>query len=712
MAKLPSSTTLIRGAIVAALLVFALLRVIHLEADPPRNLSGSSDVYTDPPQYTYFAKNLVKFGEFNPLEDDRRVFFLKSTVTAVSVAVFAVLGVGLWQSSLVGLLFSFGSLILFGLAVRRIAGTRAALFFILLIGLNFNQLFYGRLPFLEHAMTFFASGAFLLTVTYHKTWSYLTAGALLAIGVFFGKVVGIVFAFPFACLLAYQFLFELREAPAVKRWLSPASFLAGFGLVTVVWLLVSYLPAQSQVGGYIQEQAVDLYGAPEGLQSFDDFVWKMVSFGVKSNLFPRMSLVAMFGCAMVGMVLYHVGKKDSWKNGFGSLNSGHVFLATMIIAFFGSLMIWNYRPLRYELVLILPFCAAAAIVMDRLASEWREPSGDRKTPLLFYLLFWPVAMTAMTQLYSATVRELGGKFAFDPNKWLLAATSLIFTLLVGGLVSAYRAGTIPRLPWIGKIVVVVALAGVVGRGAYDYSVWLQSPTYSIRDNSLDMSMILPRDAIVSGPFGPQFTVENEVGTLIHMFGVAQVDTALFGRFPVTHLLVDEANENRARDDYPFVMGKAKHVVTYYVGKKKVRLYRIAEATGNPANRNYRRSEFEVAVDLYQADSKVEANRLLIEFLKLHPTNMSGLLMMYELAKGAEQYPQAEVLLKKAVEFSPTNYNLNGTLAVFYKERFEETRNPKYKSLALQYFDIAQELAPTVKKLKTQRTELEELDIAP
>ena len=192
----------------------------------------------------------------------------------------------------------------------------------------------------------------------------------------------------------------------------------------------------------------------------------------------------------------------------------------------------------------------------------------------------------------------------------------------------------------------------------DYYEWMAEPTFTLRDNASDMTKILPPDAVLSGPFAPQFTLSNQMGALIHMFGVAQVDSTLFERFPVTHLLVDIANENRARDDYPQIMGGAVRLVTYHVGKKKVRLYRIAERTNNIQTAQYQRSSFELAVDYYNTSEKVKSGQMLSEFLRLHPNNISGNLMLSELAEKAGQYKEAEFLLKKAVEFSPTNYNLN------------------------------------------------------
>jgi len=63
-------------------------------------------------------------------------------------------------------------------------------------------------------------------------------------------------------------------------------------------------------------------------------------------------------------------------------------------------------------------------------------------------------------------------------------------------------------------------------------------------------------------------------------------------------------------------------------------------------------------------------------------------------------------LKKAVEFTPTNYNLNALLASFYKRQFELTGEPADKSEGIKYFQRAMKLAPTVSKIRRTYDELE------
>ena len=687
--------------VIALLAVLVWMRAYKLDADPPTGLSSSTDVYTDPPQYTLFSRLDIETGSFNPYHDNRFVFFLRSSVTAVSWLVFKAFGVSTWSSDLVGLFFSFGSLIFFYLFIRRISDFYTGLILLLLLGLNYNLLFYGKLPFLEHAMTFFGFLSLLLLVWGRGVLTAVVAGASLAAGIFFGKVIGIIFLFTFFCYFGYEYLFGERKR-AITRFLA---FAAGFTMITVFWLLFSYLPMKRQVTSYLGEQAFSLYGAPEGFESFDNFVWKLVSFGDQSKLFERMIYPAIMGAVFLAAFFFYLTRRQSWKSGFGWFTSGHVSLAALIIGFYGALMVWNYRPLRYQLVLIYAFYGAAALVLRRM---FRPHTGlpEARLPVLWAVFIFPLILVPFYKVYGAYIEMVEGEFFYEDHKWLVALASMGLTGLIVWLVSAYRRGKLPLWSGLSKVFAILIILGVVYKGVMDYEYWWERPSFSARDDSRDLALILSPSAVVSGPFGPGLGLETDYGTIIHMFGVSKPDTTLFARLPVTHLLIDEGNEDRANEDYPGMMDSAVHILTYHVGLKKVRLYRIAGHTGNPAAEAYRLSLFEVLQEQYRKDSTHIDRQLAIELVKENPDNMSGYLLLGETANADKYYDLAETMFKKAVEFSPTNYNLNARLGKFYQDWDAEAHDARLKEAGLFYYRQALKFAPSVGSIETAIRELE------
>ncbi len=692
------------------LLIVLGLRLWDLEADPPSDLAVSSSIYTDGPSYTMYARSFVTSGQLNPLGDFRHPFFIESSVTALAIVIFEALGTGLWQSNLVGVFYSFGSMILLFFFLRRTSGRLAAWLFLLMIGLNYNLMFYGCLPFLEHAMQFWASLALVIIAYSHRPWTYLLAGLSLAVGIFYGKIIGLVFLFPFLCFLVYQALHERKGIPK-GRWFGALSFLIGLVSGATVWLVATYLPASTEVTRYVGEHTVGMYGAPEALQSVGDFLWAMVSFGVLSNLFPRMPLMALLATALILIVIYHAVRPDSWRRGFGRIGSSHVFVVASIGAFFGSLMIWNYRPLRYELALIYPVYAAAAMVLGIIWGKWRQVQpGSVAWP--FYPFCFVIILVVSAQVMSGLADFAGMEFAWEVDK---VPTMLIAALLTAGIscvASLFMAGRLRYLRIPGLVLAVMIPTIAVGNNIAKYVEAQHNRTYTLRDNSRDLSVILADDAVLSGPFGPAMALAAERSAVIHMFGALQVDTTLFERLPVTHLLLDKENANKAVGEYPEIMSQARHVCTYHVGPADVSLYRIAGVTGNAIADAYRPSLLEQAIDLRSQGDYVGAADFAERFVADIPDNITANLLLAELAEATGDFVRAEFFVERAARFSPTNQHLQATLGAFYTGRYRAGAGESYRTKAAACVRAALRLASQPGRQDEYRQWLEKLSADP
>ncbi len=701
---LSKKTEFIVLLLILAVIIF--LRLNHLDADPPLKVSISTDVYTDPPQYTMFARNYVQTGDFDPLNDPRRIVFMKSMVTLLSVIVFKIIGTSVWSSNFVGFLYAFGSLFLFYLFIRKIAGVIPGLIFLILAGLNYNLMFYGRLPFLEHSLTFFAFIALVL-ITYSKNnLSWVLAGVSLGVGIFFGKVIGVIFLARFAVCFLYLILSSDNKRKVVTQSLL---FVSGIVFVLIFWYFFTYEPMQSQVSGYYDEQAVSLYGAPEGLKSFDSFIKKMVDFGNDSKLFPRMQTGAILSAIFLGFVFFRFSRKKSWKEKINNSSVEYLFIAVLIIAPYLSLMIWNYRPLRYQLPMIYAIYGAAAIILNMMWRKWKEVE-KKKIPKFFYFLCFPIIVVPVYQIWNGFADRYGWEFYYDYNKHWVAIISVFIVILISLIIRSNILKKITFLPAITKGIAGLILIANIVFGLLSYYSWVDLPTFTIRDNSRDIGMILGEGAVVSGPLAPTLIQENNLGCVIHMFGVSEADPALFRRFPITHLLLDGSNEKRAKADYPDLMEHAKHILTYHVGTHKARLFRIAGISGNKIADNYKLSLLEKAINLYHKDEIGQANLLAGAYIKENQDNLSGYLTVATVAENEELFQLAEEYLKKAIEFSPTNYHLRSKLAEFYKKLYIDTADDKYKGEGLKYFKQAIELAPNASKLKISYKELREMSL--
>jgi tetratricopeptide (TPR) repeat protein len=417
-----------------------------------------------------------------------------------------------------------------------------------------------------------------------------------------------------------------------------------------------------------------------------------------------MKVVALLGVVFLLAMLYHVTRRRSWREGFGAFNAGHVFLAAMIVGAYGALMIWNYRPLRYQLLLIYPFYGAAAVILGSMF-RGRQSQEPIRVSWLWFILAAAVLTVPVYQLWDGLAARLGVPFTYATHKWWTILAAVGLAAAAGVLLRLRPLKESKGMAVAVRLLVVVVLVANAYSGLGMYYWWLERPTFTAEDISRDLGMALGDGAVLSGPYGPLLALENEHAVVIHMFGVAEPDPELFRRFPITHLLLDENNESWARNDYPELMDSAQHLLTYHLGTEPVRLFRIAGYTDNPRANAYRPTVLELAIEAYHEGEIGRGHALAAEYIEQHPENLSGYLAVGEVADAEGQFDLAAHSLAMAVRFSPTSYNLNSRLGQLYKDQYEATGNPDYRRLGMQYFEKAILYAPDILKLKQAYNEL-------
>jgi tetratricopeptide (TPR) repeat protein len=675
------------------LIVLALLiRINHLSADPPVQLSTSQDVYTDPAQYTSYARNLVLYGSFNPLHDYRLIFFLKSITNVAAWLIFSILGVGFWQGNAVGLLFSFPTVVLLYFIVRKVAGNMAALLSLMLITVDYNQIFYGRLSFLENGMNFFGILSFAMLLYGRRLWVIILAGMALAAGTFFGKLLGLIYIFPFVCFAVYEY-FHDYDKNLKKIIFRYGSYAVGYLAVFIFWYFFSYRPMTASVTGYVEEQALSLYGLPEAFISIWFFIYRYMSLGVKSLFFERMTMVSLLCWGMILTILYRIGKKENWRAKLQGINPGIIFLAALAVGAYGSLMIWNYRPLRYQTMLIYPIYGLAGIFLS-LFVQGKIFSKEIKGYKLFPLIFMIFVMIPLYQIIRPLFNLTEASYYTTGEKYLFPVVAVIFTLLVFGIWKLFAAKMNMQSIKFRNGFLAVAILGAVIPNGISYLDWSSNATFTTVANSKDLARILSPEAVVSGPYAADLTQENMLFNLIHMFGVARVDSAFFQRYPITHILVDKSNEESAKENYPDILDKAPLVAHYYVGNRNVNLYRVAGLTGNIVAREYQLSDFEIALNYYLSNRPDTGNIFMKRFILRNPDNLAGNFIAGNMATDIGLASEAEYFYKKAINNSPTDFHLRYKLGEFYIMLYRSSHNADFMEKGRRELELARKLNPT------------------
>lgn len=672
-----------------------LIRANYLSADPPVDLTTSQDVYTDPAQYTSYARNFVLYGSFNPLRDFRLVFFLKSATTLLSLLVFKLAGVGYTQSNFVGLIFSYSTILLLYFAIRKMAGSIAAIFYLILISVDYNQIFYGRLPFLENSMNFFGALAFTIMVLSRKDWPSVLAGIFLASAIFFSKLIGLIYLFPFACFAVYDYFHNYRGA--LRKFIGRYSlFGLGFLSLAIFWYFFSYRPLAQSVSGYVEEQAFDLYGMPMALQSVWVFFHRLLSLGAKSKLFSRMPVVSILAWIMIVTFFFRAGNKGNWKSKLSGINPGVLFFIALVISAYGALMIWNYRPLRYQTILIYPIYALAGVYLSSLI---RSNITQAKQHWSFPIFLFPLLSILIFQVTQPIFDFSDVSFYTSSQPVIFIGATIVITAALL-LLKKYAFGQSYLMPSILKRgFVIFAMALAIIPNVYNYLDWSRRATFSTVADSKDLASILSPEAVVSGPFAADLTQNNNLQNLIHMFGVANVDTAFFRKYPITHLILDKSNEEYAKKNYPKLMEKADLITHYYIGTRKALLYRVAGLTGNMTADQYQKSSFELGVSYYLKQNSDSGNYFMKRFQLRNPNNLTANYVSGIMAFDLKYYKEAEFFLMRAAKYSPTDFHLRYKMGEFYIRMSEVLGKSEYREKGLIELDAARKYNPTSVQLK-------------
>ncbi len=680
--------------------------VLFLSADPP-HVSWSQDVATDPPQYTYFARNQVLWGDWDLFGHNRFPFFSKSFTTVTSFLVFSVFGPGRFQANLVAVILNLLTMVFLFLTLKKVFSKRAAFLSLFFLGINFVFLMYGRNPFLEVSASFLlVLGFYFMVSSFKRSELLIPSGICFAAGIFFGKTMA-AFILPACAVVLLLWTFERFSSSDRKIDFKPIAFFgSGFLAVTLLWILFSYLPAKREVAGYLGEQAFGLYGFPVALESIWGFVSALFTFG--RDLFYRMPVV--FLLSSLGLLLFF-REGDSVRElarRRDDRSKVKFFLVIWFLVCFFLLMVLNYRPLRYQFYLIPPMCALAGFWLDSLFSGFA--SRNRSPKILFWIVFI-VAATFFVNNVMATYHRLSQK---QIQLGSSLGISLALTLLIGALyfwrsvsykkaskAEASSRSTNMKLGQRGLIMLVLILISLVVNGG-QYVSWASSPTYSLNRSSIDLGKILSKEAVLSGPYGPALVWDNGLKNIIHMFGVTKPDPELFHTYPITHLALERGgNKDRAFKDYPQVMNQARIVTTYWLRNIPVDIYRIGEWTGNPKTAGYSLSDFERAKMLIDGGEIDSALVLLEEFVSHTPDNYSAYQALTEIYFGMEEFEKAALSSEKAIEFNPTDFVAHQQLGSVYLGLGNQTRQDSYRQMAIEQWEIALKLFPNNRQLAAQ-----------
>ncbi len=706
---------LVLGIVLLCALAF---RLAWLDADPPAGITRSQDFSTDPFQYNYFAKNSVDVGDSNPYDDPRFSQWEKSSQNFLALAVYSLFGTGRAAGNAVPVIFNLASIILLALALRNFGSPLAAIIFAIFASFDFTMIWFARTPFLEGAQNFWlCASAFFFSLGGKKPWYIALAGFTCAGAAFFGKMIALFMVGVFGLLAIIQF-FDGEDRRVWRK--NILLFAAGFALTTAIWFFYIYLPSRGEFSGYLSEQAFGLYGAPKAFESVGAFFWQLVSVLWDQLYFLKQPLITILAFLAGAGILYQLFTRSDATSVLGKVNPGWLLLLLWFGVGYLSLFPWNYRPLRYQTTVMFPAMALAAAALAAamrylLAAKPTSKKGQEASvnmPLLAGTwAFWLLPLLALVLLAAG---GLPGNSIEDSFK----ATTIPFTLallVVGGLAAfAVRPASAlgPRLALVGAGLAIAVTVFIAAWNLVEFVNWSGNRQYTLVTADRDLGEILGPDAVISGSYATAFTQENRRGCIPHMFGVVRVDKEFFNRFPITHLAIDEGNEQRARQDYPEVMNRAAFVTRYFVRgihegmPMPVRVYRVANPAVNETAGRYQPTDYEIA-QTFAADEQADsAESFLRRFLSQHPDNYSANMYVGDALLQSGEFELAAAAYHAVQKFSPGDPVSALNIGNAFLSLGAGKANAAYFDSALVYLKIAQRAYWRDERLADAITQLE------
>lgn len=545
-----------------AMLAFAL-RALWLDADPPANLTFSISPFTDEGFMVQNARSKLLFGSW--LLDDFFRMAVSALFSLIEFANFWLFGPGFVEARLVSVLFGTGSVVLVFFLLRRERGTLAGFLGSSLLTTNYLFVMQNRLALEESAMLFFVLvSLWFLTARPARAAQFFFAGLAAAVAAFFLKLSGI-FLLPalFAELLRQRFLVHDSPLKALgNRPLWLAALALGVGVL--VWVSFVLVPFGHPAWLMVDQNTIHSQGGkPHGLL---ELVRQVFTLGTSDRLVMRAPAIFLF--AGIGFVSLLAAFSKRLRDAESLEFSLALLLGSAVVLLSST----NYRPLRYQMTLLVPATLWAALVMERLVARGFERVSWSWRSALAVLPVTLIGSYALLHGLYSWIRSPGT----PPSYGALLPQAVAFSALCLGVGTwLVRSG---RAPWnisLGRVRGFVVAALLLG-GAFDvvqYGRWALDRRYDLITLSRALRA-LPRGSVIAGPWASSATLETSHRAL-PMQEYLHADRPL-ERFPVTHVVIFEGawEERYFRKTYPEVVAPSQLVASYPVAGKRLFLFAV------------------------------------------------------------------------------------------------------------------------------------------
>ncbi|MCJ7498084.1 MAG: glycosyltransferase family 39 protein, partial [candidate division Zixibacteria bacterium] len=334
----------------------AFLRLNHLTADPPFNLSYSLGPFTDEGAIAISARNKLFWGAWKM--DDFFRMSISSLLSFIYFIIFKIAGTGFVQIRIVPIVASLGTIFLVFSILKKENNIKAAIFSSLFLAFSYFYVMHNRLALEETGLIFFlVLSIYFLLKGKDKKIFFLFSGLSLSVGIFFIKVSGIFFV-PVIILEILRWGF-LRDKPRMKK-IGEALlyFLTGLFAGALIWFLLIVLPYKSTVINYILFHT--LRSEAGKAQNLGELIKNLNSLGTSSKFFAQMFLLFISSFIYIIYWLRNIKEKIRLKSSLEFISVLWIIIGMLFLAY------PNYQPIRYRLVLVPSMGILAGFLISKI----------------------------------------------------------------------------------------------------------------------------------------------------------------------------------------------------------------------------------------------------------------------------------------------------------------------------------------------------------
>ena len=565
--------------------LFIILRLAYLNADPPEQLNWAWGEWVDAGSYSYNARNKALFGTWEL--DDWNLMWVSPIPHWITYFIFTLLGVGFWQNNMVPALFSIGTVFVFYHLLRIAYSTVIAYAGTILIGFNYLMITYARVGNRVSEMIFFlVLSAYFWQKGFSKLFYFYLAG-IVSMCAFFSKGSMIVFfiAMFLASMVSPIIHFGWKQW---KKWVYPSLlYLLGILTLVIFWYLVLVLPHTRIYDIFIGKDIK--FRTPF---SWDKLLGNIWQTPIAHYFFMYIPIIFIFSLLFILKISYHIVERIKKINpdeaGCANPNSLEVLALLWYLGDFFFNTIINYRPLRFFVSSVPPLIILFIALLSYL---WRFRSLKIPKIGIFYLLvvfIWAFFtlhyfINENTHyLYSTTTLKMFSYIMLPPpyNYYEAFKTLLLFSLIfsLACYIAALllRGKTLRISTFYSRIICILIFAGSVCYQISLYYDWVNNyKNYKIINYSRFLLEAVPEGPI-SGNIAPMLCFENEFKAYLIYQDRNNWYNHPFERYGITHMQMARPHDERDGyfSNFIEIMRKSRIAATFPLKGRMEELWRI------------------------------------------------------------------------------------------------------------------------------------------